>query len=465
MQRFICQFLAAASLMIFLQPGEIAGRPRYGGTLRVEMWETVRSLDPAEWPVSRLEYNAKEKLIALLFEPLVKLDENGCPQAALAVSWQHDSRSRRWQFSLRPDVKFHDGSLMTPEIVATALRASAADWKASALGNDVLIESETPMPDLLFDLAQPSRSIFLRGSDQKISGTGPFQLAKWDPGRRAILAANEQYRAGRPFLDAVSIEMGRSLAEQLVDLELGKADFVEIWPNEMRRIPDGVRTWSSASRMLIALAFERGRPAADDARLREALALSLDRAAMHSWLMQKQGEPAAALLPQKLSGYAFLFSAKTDMKRARQLASTPGRMQSAVLLTFDAFDPLARSMADRIAVNAREAGITLNVSRQPLNADIRLVRYPFHTPLPGSALADLAASFGVTDIGQVPNDASIEAIHAAEQEILGSNRIIPLFHVPEIFGSSPRLKTWITTGVDPFGYWHFDDMWLDAEKP
>jgi MarR-like DNA-binding transcriptional regulator SgrR of sgrS sRNA len=464
MQRITCHFLAAASLLIWWSNGDLFARPRYGGTLRIEMHEAVRSLDPADWPAKGMDA-AKEKLISLVFERLVILDENGRPQASLALSWQHDSRNRRWRFRLRPDVKFHDGTVLTSDLAAAALRAQAPDWKPGAQGDSLVIDCDKPNPDLLFDLAQAAHSIFLRGEDKKIYGTGPFQLAEWESGKRAVLTANEHHWAGRPFLDALAIQLGRPLGEQLVDLELDKADFIELWPNEMRRLPKNARVWSSSNHVLIALAFERGRPASEDGRLREALSLSIDRAAIHNWLLQKQGEVTAALLPQKLSGYAFLFPTGTDMKKAQQLAARPGQPPAALVLSYDAYDPLARSMAERIAVNAREAGITITASSRPLNADIRLMRVPIGTPVAGDALAELLEVFRLTDAGQLPAGAPIEALHTAENAALSEHRVIPLFHVPEIFGSSPRLKTWTTTGIDSFGGWHFDDMWLESEKP
>jgi peptide/nickel transport system substrate-binding protein len=464
MQRFLCPLLAAASLWIGWQTADALGRPRYGGALRIETHETVRSLDPADWSSGGME-SIKEKMIPLIFERLVQLDENGRPQAALALSWQHDARYKRWHFHLRTDVKFHDGSVLTPELAAAALRASAEEWKSSAQGDTLLIESDKPRPDLLCDLARVSRSIFLRGADQKVFGTGPFQVGEWDPGRRALLVANDQHWAGRPFLDSLIIQMGRPIAEQLLDLELGKADFVEIWPNEMRRLPKDAKIWASSPHVLVALAFERGRPASEDARLREALALCIDRTTIHSWLLQKQGETAGALLPQKITGYAFLFSAKADMNQARQLIPKTGPAPAALALAYDASDPLARSMAERIQVNAREAGLTINVSSRTANPDARLVRLPIRTPLPAAALADLFSWLHLTDKDALPDRPSIEALHEAENAAISSYRVIPLFHVPEIFGSTPQLKTWITSGVDPFGDWRFDDMWLEIEKP
>jgi peptide/nickel transport system substrate-binding protein len=461
MQRFICQFLAAASLWIGWQAGEMFGRPRYGGNLRVETHEKIRSLDPADWVAGGME-PVKEKLISLVFERLTRLDENNRPQASLALAWQADSKNMRWQFQLRTDVKFHDGSGMTPEIVATALRSSAPAWKINVSADSLFIEADAPMPDLPFVLAQRSHSIYIRSADQKTFGTGPFQLVRLDPDRHIILAANEQHWAGRPFLDGVTIEMDRALKDQLTDLELGKSDLVEIWPVEMHRIPKETKIWASFPHVLIALSFERGRPFFEDAQIREAIALSIDRSALYKFL-QKQGEIAVSLLPQKLSGYAFLFSAKTEKKTP--LALKPGQPMPALSLAYDASDPLADIIASRIALDAQNAAIPIRPTRQSLNPDMRLIRLSILTPVPALALTGLLAPFRLNSDTSILDASSIEELYATENAVISGYKIIPLLYVPELYGSSPRLKAWTTNGIEPFGNWRLDDMWLDVEKP
>ncbi len=465
MLRISCRLLAAISLLAGLRDNEAAARPRYGGTLRVEMRETVRNLDPGEWPADASAAAAKARLVSLIFEPLVRLGTGGQPEPALALSWQHDSTNRHWRFRLRPNVQFDDGSALTVEAAASILHSASVVWQVSTSGNELLIESELPMPDLLFDLSQASKAICLRGADAKLSGTGPFRVARWEPGRSMFLLANEQYWAGRPFLDAVSIEMSRPLREQMVDLELGRADLVEIWPNEVRRLVQrGMRIWTSAPNVLTALAFERGRPATEDPRVREAIALSVDRTAMLNVLLQKQGEPASSLLPQQLSGYAFLFASAFDVQRARKLVAGIGQTLPPLSLAYDATDPLARPMAERIAVNVREAGLTLQASGQVPSPDLRLLRVPIRPPLPEEALSSLLSSLRLTDLWQPTNNQSPEALYASERAVIDSYRVIPLFHLAETFGSSPRLKTWTTPGVLPSGSWRLDDLWLEAEK-
>src|ERR1039457_5687391 len=328
-----------------------ATRPHYGGTLRVGMRAAPAAPDPAPPDATPLR--------SLVFETLVRLDLADAPQPCLALSWQHDAAAKRWQFNLRPGVKFHDGSLLTAAAVATSLQAALPGVGVAATGDAVTVRANHPLPDLLLELAHNGWL-----------GTGPFRVTALDPGRRATFAANEDYWGGRPFLDAIDVQLGRGLRDQLADLELGKADVVEVGPTDLHRASEHGRTvWSSAPVSLIALAFA---PALDP-RLREALALSIDRAAMYTVLLQKQGEVSAALLPQWISGYAFAFPTAPDLARARALANALPPAARTLTLTYDPSMRAARSLAERVAVNARDAGLSVQVSPQNPRADLRLV--------------------------------------------------------------------------------------------
>src|SRR2546425_4347839 len=182
--------------------------------------------------------------------------------------------------------------------------------------------------------------------------------------------------------------MGVIPQQQLIDLELGKADIVEPGPDQVRLASQsGGKTWSSLPVESLALVSLRDRPAVQEARLRQAMAFSIDRAAIWSVLLQRQGEVAGGLLPQWLSGYAFLFSTPVDLERAKQLRSEVSATQRAsrgpIRVAYDFNDSLARSVAERIAVNAREAGIAAQVAppgqASAAGYDARLVRSEEHT--------------------------------------------------------------------------------------
>ena len=174
----------------------------------------------------------------------------------------------------------------------------------------------------------------------------------------------------RAFLDSIDIEMGRAPKDRLLDLELGKADFAEIPPEEARHAAErGVRVSTSKPEELVALVFVAGRPIAEDSHTREALARSIDRIAIVNFILQKEGEPAGGLLPQWSNGTAFLFSTAADAAGAKDLwAQITGSPK--IVLGYDSGDSLDQMIAERIAVNARDAGIVL--SAEPIAKGSRI---------------------------------------------------------------------------------------------
>jgi len=464
-----CLSLLPILLLLLISAVNAATRPRYGGTLRVEMSAAIRSLDPLEWPATALERAAKTRLASLILENLARLDESGVAKPWLSASWDHDSDFKNWSFRLQPGVKLHDGSPLTSSAAANAINATLSGMHAKASGDVVWIQSEDPVPELPRQLARSKHSILLRTADGRLLGTGPFRIAEWQPGRLARLTAHDEYRTGRPFLDVVEIEMGRPLRDQLVDLELGKADVIEVAPNQVRNL--GQRDfpiWSSAAVELWALVFRRDSPGVKDARLREALMLSIDRASAHAVLLHKQGEASGGLLPQWLSGYAFLFPAVHNLARARSmLAGLTGR---SLILSYNSVDTLERSIAERVAVNAREAGLLIKpvVEGQASGvADLRLLRVPIASVRGSDALAELANDLGLLPIGSVADSA--ESLFSAEQDLLEGSWVIPLFHLPVTFGLAQHVRgvSWqpAETRDRTLGRWPLHEFWIRSNVP
>jgi peptide/nickel transport system substrate-binding protein len=393
-------------------------------------------------------------LVPLAFETLVRLDEASAPQPCLAVSWRHDDAAKRWQFTLRPGVKLQDGAPLTAAAVVASLSAALPGVTVVASGDAVItIHANQPWPDLLFELAHNGWL-----------STGPFRPTAFEPGSRATFAANVNYWGGRPFLDAIDVQLGRGLRDQLLDLELGKADVVEVGPTDLRRAADHARTiWSSAAVSLIALVFAPA--AAPDHRLREALALSIDRAAMYTVLLQKQGEPTAALLPQWISGYAFAFPTAPDLPRASALANALPPAARALTLTYDPALRVARSLAERVAVNAHDAGLTVQVSPQNPRADVRLAEVRLASLEPSEALAGLAAALGLEARAQAARSGSPAALYESERKLLEGFRAIPLFQLPVLYGAASRVRVYGPPPITKLGDWRFDNVWLSGTAP
>ena len=439
-----------------------------GGVLRVQMSERIATFDPRQWPSAPVESAAAGRVDSLVFDRLVRLDERGTVQPALAISWQHDAQSKRWQLRLREGVKFSDGTPLTPTVAALALQQLLGiSFDVSATSDSVVILADNSLPDFPLQLAVGRYFIFHASDDNSLTGTGPFRVAEWttaEGSAKATFVANENCWAGRPFVDRIVLMMGMDFPQQANAISFGQADVVELPASEVRRTAQrGVRTVSSDPVELFALVFDTSRPAVEDARIRQAISLSIDRASIADVILQKQGISAGSLLPNWISGYAHLFPPTSDLPRTKDLLAASGRELShskPLVLFYDSSDAEARVVADRVAVNLREVGIMVQAVGQPVEgkakpaaADLRLVRHRIAAPDPAAALSELLNSFGetATDL-ETP-----EQIYAAERAPIDAFRVIPLVHVSESYGLSPQVRDWM---APRWGGWNLADVWL-----
>jgi peptide/nickel transport system substrate-binding protein len=451
MRLFDWRSLVASSMMVAALAANAETRPQYGGTLRLVMRDSPTSLDPAD--AAQPDSFGRRSLTALMFDTLVTTDENARPQAALAISWQTSSGDRRWQFRIRRGVNFHDGTALSGEIVAASLRSANPSWTVSVDADSVVIERASPDEELLSELALPRNAIVKRNADNTLSGTGPFEVADWQPGKKLALAADENSWHGRPFLDAIEIEMGKSFRDQMTALELGRADLAEVAPEQTHRMSqEGRHIASSTPVELLALLFPREVASPEEKLLREALALSVERGSIRSVLLQGAGQPAGGILPNWMSGYGFVFPTDADLPQARS-AREKVRIVPSWTLGYDGSDAVARLVAERIALNAKDAGLSLQPS-SAATADLRFVRIPLGSPDPWIGLANVAALAGAA-LGK--EGGSVEDLYASEVALLTTQRLIPLFHLPVCYAASASLNNW---AVRPDGSWTVADAWL-----
>jgi ABC-type transport system substrate-binding protein len=417
-----------------------ATRPRYGGTLAVDLSTAFNTLDPVDLPAT---------FSSGIAETLVRVNARGEVEPCLAVSWQREAEGKRWRFSLRPRVVFHDGEPLnaanTGPLLLAALQKTYPEVTMTSGGQTIVIQSERALPDLLTQLASSRTAVFRKTEANAMIGTGPFRVASWEPGRRLTLAAFQDYWGGRPFVDSVIINMGSTRAT---------ADVFDIPFASTRRIlPEAIRIWSSIPSELLALLSADMNPVAW-----QALALSIDRAPLVNVLAQRRGEPAHGLLPQWLSGYAFLFQSNPDLARARQLVA-PQRLP-ALALAYPMNDSFARAVADRIALNARDAGINLLPSSNA-NANVRLIRWQLESTDGAAELARLAAMLGASDRAASLDPAKPETLYYSERALLDSNRIIPLVYLPAIYGLAPRVHIPDASQKNGALTLHLENLWVD----
>ena len=124
----------------------------------------------------------------------------------------------------------------------------------------------------------------------------------------------------------------------------------------------------------------------------------------------------------------------------------------------------ARSLAERLAVNARDAGLAVQVSPQNPRADVRLVEVRLRSLDPAQALAGLAAALGLA-APAVPAAPSPAALYESENKLLEGFRAIPLFQLPLLYGAARRVRVYAPPPITRLGDWRFDNVWLSGTAP
>jgi MarR-like DNA-binding transcriptional regulator SgrR of sgrS sRNA len=406
-------------------------RPHYGGTLRVEV-----EGDPWQRPGGLARH--------LVLDGLTAMSPDGTAHPALAVEWKSENEDHRWQFRLRPGVHFHDGTPLNSSVAVASLTAicgAACPWTAlHAVGSSVVFTSDSPLPNLPQLLAGDNYLIALTGAGNIAAtpgsvGTGTFQFTSYSNGV-LMLAANDNCWQGRPFPDAIEIHAHRSIHDQWLDLNVGRADIVEVPAEQLRQAHEQRLTiLASPPDSLLALTVSDSGALANP-NLRASIALSIDRGALFNVIFQKQGEITASLLPAELTGYSFLFSADRDLNKAHELRG--GVTPPPVTITADGGSAMQLA-AQRIVLNLRDAGFNAQIATGGLSQhiDLTLRRLPLESNQPQSALESIFRSAGLP----IPVlEQSPAGLYKVEREVLDSHMLIPLLYLPRAYAVSSRVR-------------------------
>jgi peptide/nickel transport system substrate-binding protein len=384
-------------------------------------------------------------VLHLVLDGLTRFGADGSIQPALATSWKSDDGFHHWEFSLRPGVQFHNGMPLTADRVVASLNLACngnCPWTSiHAVGQSVVFIGDSPMPNLPWLLADRQYLIELTDEGEGKAppcciGTGPFAMAGPTNPKLVELAANEGYWGGRPFVDKIEVATGRDLRDQWLDLSLGRADVVEVPPEDLRQAEQQHLTLAQAPAVELLALEIADTGALANPMLRGAIAEAVDRSALYNVIFQKQGEITASLLPQALTGYAFLFPADRDLNKAHDLR---GGLACPPLVLNYAGDGAMQLAAQRIALNLHEAGFDTQVvaAKAQQHADLTLRLLPIAGPDPAAAMEILLRASGES---VSVADRSTQALYRAEHDFLDRKTLVPLLDLPLSYAIGPRVR-------------------------
>jgi ABC-type transport system substrate-binding protein len=210
---------------------------------------------------------------------------------------------------------------------------------------------------------------------------------------------------------------------------------------------------------LLALVPATNSPALQDGRMRQAVAAAIDRSTLLNVIFQKQGEAASAILPNWMTGYDFMFPAAQNLALARDLRGQ-SKQASTITIAYEPADATQQLVADRVALNARDAGIAMqSAARGKTQTDFDLLRISLSSPNPSIALHQITAWFLPGDTETVSDD--LTTLFKDESELLSSGKVIPLLYVPKGIAASQRVHNW---SVDWDGTPAIAQFWVEDRR-
>ena len=303
-----------------------------------------------------------------IFEPLIKRDENQKLVPGLATSWKAID-DLTWEFKLRKNVRFHDGTPFTADDVVFTLKrvpdvpnspSSFATFTKPIIDvkvidpNTVIFKTATAHVLLPSDLA--SVMIVSRANGEKATtadynsgkaaiGTGPYKFAEYVPNQRVVFKANYGYWGGEEPWDKITFKMLTNPAARVAALLSGDVQMIETVPtadianlsrDKNYNLVDKVSNrviyvhLNQSTEKSPPFVFDKAGKPLDknpfkDVRVRKALSMAINRDAIVDRVMEKKAVAAAQLLPDFFYGTSKkLKPAKFDPEGAKKLLADAG---------------------------------------------------------------------------------------------------------------------------------------------
>lgn len=335
-----------------------AETPQYGGTLHLSNDADWDTLDPAY----ASGFDAGEMAVKF-YDGLVRFDFSSNEIVAdLAESWEVKNNNQNFIFHLRKGVKFHNGAEFTaqdvkytferlydPEVASPGtwvypmikgtdakLAGEAADLAGVKVIDDYTIEFDLSEPFGLFlthltlpyGLIVNQSAVEEYGADfsQHPVGTGPFKFVEWEHDNKLVMKANQDYWAGRPYVDQV---VYRVIPQPLTDIAEFEADNLDrtVVPEEERERWLNDPEWSDdittiADLSTYYLALNSDFEPLDNPQVREAINYAIDSKTITDSLFPYY-VAANDAIPEGMPGGSDL-PIKADPEKAKQLLAEAG---------------------------------------------------------------------------------------------------------------------------------------------
>lgn len=386
--------------------GAAETQPKYGDTFIVGMNSDPATLNGA------ISGSVNDKTVASnIFSMLFRLDYKMNPVPDLAEEWTISDDGLVYTFKLRDGVKWHDGTPFTSADVKFSMDEAYMKLHPRTDNFNSFIESvETPddktvvfklkkpygafMNALAYDVYIIPKHLYentdIRNNPYNIKpiGTGPFIFEEWSRGSHITLKRNPDYfQKGLPYLDKLVFRIIPNAASRVLALGTGEIHYLsyQALPSsaiaELKENPDIKITTqgfeSLGSMLMLTLNLEQ--PKLQDIRVRQALAMGIDRKYIVEHADYGMGVPATGAFPSTNWAYEpdvikYEYNPEKAMKLLDEAGFVPDSngVRLTLRLTADANVELARKGGEIIKANLEKIGVVVDF--EPVERGVMLDR-------------------------------------------------------------------------------------------
>ncbi len=246
-------------------------------------------------------YNVPEnvqQMLFLIFNPLINIEENGTISSNLAKSWMVNETETAVTITLRDDVKFHDGQLLTTEDVIYTLQQIQqipnSPYKSSVENIASMEAVDTHTLKIIYKQAFSGvlQTLFFPVIPKHIYdvqdqttvamhpiGSGPYTFEDFTASKRVLLKANSNYFKGKPLIEFVQVNIIPDEESSLYAFKQGLIDVVYTDLTEWGKYTNnkGTTSYEMASNIYEFMGLNLSKTIFQNANIREALLCAINR--------------------------------------------------------------------------------------------------------------------------------------------------------------------------------------------
>jgi peptide/nickel transport system substrate-binding protein len=363
--------------------GPAVARKRYGGDLKVGLigGSSSDTLDPHNG-LNILD-TARAQAV---YEPLVQLSPNGSEIEFVLASEMtpRDAQGRSWVIRLRPGIHFHDGKPLTArDVVYTFQRILGGKLSAAkVLGPvhaagikavdplTVLVPMDRPFATLPQQLAGILTAQIVPEGYTATSphiGTGPFKFKSFTAGQQSVFTRNPHYwRPGLPYADSLTIidfPDSMSLQDALVTGQIHGAGTLTGTQMASLGNQNGIVAVPSKAGGFVPFTMRVDQAPFNDVRVRQAMRLLVNRPQIIDSALDSYGQLASDVFAPFDPAFDPSLRRMQDIPQAKFLLKKAGHAGLRTELVTAPITPGAVSMAQVLAEQAKQAGVTIRLRK------------------------------------------------------------------------------------------------------